>query len=118
VLDAAGKGLASTRCSRPARARLPRLGYSGHDRNDNASRRPSPSLQKWGNGLGLRIPKSLAAEAKVGDGSSVELSLQKGALLVSPERHRYSLHELLVRVARRDVHREVDSGAPRGREAW
>ena len=75
-------------------------------------------VQKWGNGLGPRIPRSLAAEAKVGEGSSVELSLRKGALPVSPARHRYSLHELLARVARRDVHLEVDSGPPRGREAW
>jgi len=70
------------------------------------------------NGLRPCTPRSLAAEAKAGEGSSVELSLRKGALLVSPARHRYSLHELLARVARRDVHQEVDSGAPRGREAW
>jgi antitoxin MazE len=75
-------------------------------------------VQKWGNSLGLRIPKSFAAEAKVGEGSPVELSVENGALVVRPVQRRYSLDELLARVTRRNVHGEVDSGAPVGREVW
>ncbi len=75
-------------------------------------------VQKWGNSLGLRIPKAFAAEAKVGEGSPVELSVENGALLVRPVRRRYSLDELLARVTRRNVHGEVDSRAPVGREVW
>lgn len=75
-------------------------------------------VQKWGNSLGLRIPKAFAAEAKVGEGSAVELSIEKGTLLVRPVRRRYSLDELLARVTRRNVHGEVDSGAPLGRAVW
>lgn len=75
-------------------------------------------VQKWGNSLGLRIPKAFAAEAKVGEGSPVELSVENGALLVRPVRRRYSLGELLARVTRRNVHGEVGSGAPVGREVW
>ena len=41
-------------------------------------------LQKWGNGLGLRVPKSLAAEAKVGEGSSVELSPRRALSSSAP----------------------------------
>jgi type I restriction enzyme R subunit len=33
-------------------------------------------IQKWGNSLGLRIPRSLAAEAQVADGAAVDLSVQ------------------------------------------
>lgn len=31
-------------------------------------------VQKWGNSLGLRIPRSLAADAKVQPGSMVDIS--------------------------------------------
>jgi antitoxin MazE len=75
-------------------------------------------VQKWGNSLGLRIPKALAAEAKVGEGCPVELSIEKGALLVRPLRRRYTLDELLTQVTKSNIHGELSSGAPMGREAW
>jgi antitoxin MazE len=75
-------------------------------------------VQKWGNSLGLRIPKAFAAEAHLGAGSAVELSVEKGVLRVRAVRRRYSLDELLARVTRRNVHGEMDSGAPVGREVW
>ena len=51
-------------------------------------------VQKWGNSLGLRVPRSLAAEAKGGEGCPVELSIEKGALLVRPLRRRYTTRSL------------------------
>jgi antitoxin MazE len=75
-------------------------------------------IQKWGNSLGLRIPKSFAAEAKVSEGCSVELSVEKGALLVRPLRRRYTLDELLTRVTKSNIHGELSLGAPTGREVW
>jgi antitoxin MazE len=75
-------------------------------------------VQKWGNSLGLRIPKSLAAEAKVAEGCSVELSIEKGTLLVRPLRRRYTLEALLTQVTKSNIHGELSSGAPMGREAW
>lgn len=35
-------------------------------------------IQKWGNSLGLRIPRTLAAEARVVEGSTVDLSVEGG----------------------------------------
>jgi antitoxin MazE len=76
-------------------------------------------IQKWGNSLGLRIPKSFAAEAQVEDGSTVDLSVENGRLLVRPLRARkYALAQLLKQVNARNVHGEVATGVPRGREAW
>lgn len=75
-------------------------------------------VQKWGNSLGLRIPKSFAAEARVAEGCQVELSIEKGALLVRPLRRRYTLDELLARVTKTNIHGELPSGAPMGREVW
>jgi antitoxin MazE len=75
-------------------------------------------VRKWGHSLGLRIPKSFAAPVKVGEGSAVELSVEEEALVVRPARRRYSLDELLARVTKGNVHGELDSGRPLGREVW
>ena len=76
-------------------------------------------IQKWGNSLGLRIPRSFAAEAQVEEGSTVDLAVENGSLLVRPLRARkYVLSELLKRVSRRNLHGEVPTGEPAGREAW
>lgn len=76
-------------------------------------------IQKWGNSLGLRIPRSFAAEAHVEAGTTVDLSVDNGRLLVRPLRVRkYSLKALLRRVSRRNLHGEVSTGKAVGREPW
>jgi antitoxin MazE len=76
-------------------------------------------IQKWGNSLGLRIPRSFAAEAQVEEGSMVDLSVENGSLLVRPLRARkYTLSALLKKVKPRNLHGEVATGEPAGREAW
>jgi antitoxin MazE len=76
-------------------------------------------IQKWGNSLGLRIPKSLAEEAGVEAGSEVDLSLEDGQLVVTPTRQRkYRLRDLLRKVTSENVHDEIDTGGPVGREGW
>jgi antitoxin MazE len=76
-------------------------------------------IQKWGNSLGLRIPRSFAAEAQVEEGAIVDLSVDNGQLLVRPLRARkYSLNALLRRVSRRNLHGEVSTGKTVGREHW
>jgi antitoxin MazE len=76
-------------------------------------------IQKWGNSLGLRIPKSFAAQARVEAGSTVDLSLEDGDLVVKPiRRKKYDLNDLLRGINSRNLHREIESGEPVGTEAW
>ncbi|MBI4482189.1 MAG: AbrB/MazE/SpoVT family DNA-binding domain-containing protein [Acidobacteria bacterium] len=76
-------------------------------------------VQKWGNSLGLRIPKSFAAEAHVEAGSTVDISVEDGGLVVRPVRRpKYALSELLRKVNSQNLHEEVVTGEPVGREAW
>jgi len=76
-------------------------------------------VQKWGNSLGLRIPRSFAVEARVKEGATVDLSVQNGQLLVRPIRaQRYSLNAILRKINRQNLHREVSTGRAIGREAW
>jgi antitoxin MazE len=76
-------------------------------------------IQRWGNSLGLRIPKSFAEEAGVEAGSEVDLSVRDGDLVVrAAKRQTYRLSELLKKVTAKNLHGEVDTGEPMGREVW
>lgn len=77
-------------------------------------------LQRWGNSLGLRIPKALAEETGLDAGSEVDLSIDpNGRILVEPVRGlKYELSALLDKVTEENLHAEVDTGRRRGREAW
>ena len=76
-------------------------------------------VQKWGNSLGLRIPKSFAEQVGVDAGSEVDLSVEDGELIVRPRRQpKYELKDLLRSITAKNVHKEVETGDPVGREAW
>ena len=76
-------------------------------------------IQRWGNSLGLRIPRSFAKEAGVEAGSEVDLSVRDGDLVVrATKRRMYRLSELLAKVTAKNLHEEVDTGEPVGREVW
>jgi antitoxin MazE len=76
-------------------------------------------IQKWGNSLGLRIPKSFAADLEVEAGSTVDIRVENGELVIRPVRRRqYDLRELLSGVNARNLHGEIGTGDAVGREAW
>ena len=76
-------------------------------------------VQKWGNSLGLRIPKAFADEAQVEAGSPVDISVEKGVLMIRPVRCRkHSLADLLKGIKANHLHPEVKTGKPIGREVW
>jgi len=75
-------------------------------------------IAKWGNSLGLRLPKSVAREVHVDEGDTVEVSVDNGAIVIRPGRRRYSLDELVGGITKHNRHRETDWGAPAGHEAW
>jgi antitoxin MazE len=76
-------------------------------------------IAKWGNSLGVRIPKALADETAVGEGSRVEILARDGELVLRPlRRPSFTLEELLAGVRKENLHEEVDTGSPEGREIW
>lgn len=82
-------------------------------------KRVQTKIQRWGNSLGLRIPRSFAQEAGVGAGSEVDLSVQDGDLVVKPARRKtYQLKDLLRKITAKNVHAEVGTGGPVGKEVW
>lgn len=76
-------------------------------------------IQKWGNSLALRIPKSFAVESNIEQGSTVEVSLESGKIIVFPiVEEEYSLDDLLEKVTEENLHGEIDTGASVGKEIW
>ncbi|HEV7798027.1 MAG TPA: AbrB/MazE/SpoVT family DNA-binding domain-containing protein [Pyrinomonadaceae bacterium] len=77
------------------------------------------TIQKWGNSLALRIPKSFATHSSIVQGTVVDLSLDNGRMIVEPTKEQnYSLEDLLARVTKKNLHSEVDFGASLGKEVW
>ena len=75
------------------------------------------TIQKWGNSLALRLPKALANEADIAEGTRVELvRTDEGVLLKAKRKPRYRLSELLAGVTRKNLHPETDWGPSVGRE--
>jgi antitoxin MazE len=76
-------------------------------------------VQKWGNSLALRIPKSFAAEVGLQTNSSVEVSLADGKLVIAPiAKSKLTLKQLLAQVTDENLHHEVETGPAQGNEAW
>jgi len=76
-------------------------------------------VQKWGNSLALRIPKSFAEEVGFQKETSVEVSVSDGKLVIAPvAKPELSLKQLLTKVTRENIHHEVDTGFATGNEIW
>ncbi len=76
-------------------------------------------VQKWGNSLGIRIPRTLATEVLLETDSEVDLVARDGTIVIVPSRQkRLSLRQLLSRVTDSNLHAEIPSGKVKGREAW
>lgn len=73
-------------------------------------------VQKWGNSLGIRIPKSLAVKVGLEEGSEVDLDVEDGHLVIKPKSP--ALDELLAQITPENLHEEVSTGEPQGRESW
>jgi antitoxin MazE len=76
-------------------------------------------VSRWGNSLGLRLPKALAEELEIEEGTAVELTVSEGSLVVRPSvEGRYELEELLSEVREDNLHGEIETGPARGGESW
>jgi len=76
-------------------------------------------IQKWGNSLALRIPKSFADEVGLQKETSVEVSLADGKIIVTPvTKSKLTLEQLLSKVTKENLHHEVDTGSAVGNETW
>jgi antitoxin MazE len=76
-------------------------------------------VQKWGNSLALRIPKSFAIEIGLQSESAVEVSMEDGKLVIAPvAKPEFNLRQLLAKVTPENVQHEIETGPVTGNEVW
>jgi len=76
-------------------------------------------VQKWGNSLALRIPRSFAAEIGLAENLAVDMSVTEGRLVVRPSTGEpLCLADLLRGVTDGNRHGEWETGPVTGREVW
>ncbi len=76
-------------------------------------------VSKWGNSLAVRIPSGIARAAKLKEGSGLEITDTDGCIVLKPSRKtEYNLEALLSQITEENIHEEIESAGPVGREEW
>ena len=75
-------------------------------------------IGKWGNSLGIRLPKTIAELLHLRPKDKVSCAIENGKLILEPLRpvKKYALEELLAKV--KEHSKEISWGKPEGEEAW
>jgi antitoxin MazE len=77
----------------------------------------SVKIQKWGNSLGVRIPKAVIEKANLSENSEVEIESKNGTIVISPSKKEYSLDLLLEQITKNNLHSEEEFKVE-GHEVW
>ena len=74
-------------------------------------------IKKWGNSLGIRIPNHIVRELSLKDGSFVDINDAGKKIIIRPiQKNRLS--ELLGKVNEQNIHKEIETDGPVGKEVW
>jgi antitoxin MazE len=77
------------------------------------------TLHRWGNSVGLRVPKPMLEQLGLAEGSEVDVKVEGHRLVI--ERHspaRLTLQDVLRGFTPDHQPGEVDWGSPAGKEVW
>ena len=73
-------------------------------------------VSRWGASLAVRIPKSVAEQWGVREGSTIEIVYRGDEVVL--RKTSYCLDAMLANMRLDNLHAEVDTGDPTGVEAW
>lgn len=73
--------------------------------------------KRWGNSLGIRIPKELAKELKLEEESAVYMHVKDGKLIIEPKKD-LSLEEMVDQINEDNRQDLLEFGSPVGRERF
>lgn len=78
------------------------------------------TAQLWGNSLGLRIPAPVARDTNLTPGSTVDLQVENGVIVITPLRTAkyYDLKAMLSKIKPDNLPNSEIWGAPVGKEVW
>jgi antitoxin MazE len=73
-------------------------------------------IRKWGNGLGIRLPKMMIARLGLTEGAMVNLSIRNGDIVLATPPIRYALAGLLIGITPESMRNAFDWRSDIGRE--
>lgn len=77
------------------------------------------TIKKWGNSASVRIPVTILEAANLKLDDDVEVREEDGRVVIEPvARKTYRLDDLLQGITTKNLHAEVSTGAPVGKEVW
>lgn len=76
------------------------------------------TIQKWGNSLGVRIPKNIANNLNLKEGSGISIYEKNGAMVLEKRAKLLDLKKVLKNCTPETYHSEVNWGNPVGKEIW
>ncbi|MGE5505502.1 MAG: AbrB/MazE/SpoVT family DNA-binding domain-containing protein [Actinomycetota bacterium] len=74
-------------------------------------------VARWGNSLGVRIPKDIAGRVGLNEGDRVEIEAAGNQVVITLARPCYRLADLLAGMTPEAMHDAFDWGPDQGREA-
>ena len=77
------------------------------------------AIAKWGNSIGVRIPRSVAEQAKLHEGDQVSVQIEgPGIIVIRAAKKEVTLDNLVSQITPKNRHGETDWGGPQGHEVW
>lgn len=75
------------------------------------------TIKKWGNSASVRIPSGIMQAARLTLDDTVDVREEHGRIVIEPIRcNAYDLPRLLACINAENLHAEVETGVPQGRE--
>jgi len=75
-------------------------------------------IQKWGNSLGVRLPKNITEQKALREGAGVSVVIKNNQIVIEPIEEDVSLETLLCTVSENNLHKETEWSDVRGNEIW
>lgn len=74
-------------------------------------------VQKWGNSMGIRIPKTIMQKANLNTNSEIEIECRNQKIIIFSKKKPVQLKDLLSQITKDNLHTE-DSFIKAGKEIW
>jgi len=72
-------------------------------------------LQKWGNSLGVRLPKAEIKKTGLKEGKNVTVHAFRGGVFIKPTENN---KDIVSKINSKNKHKEIDWGSIKGNEVW
>ena len=74
-------------------------------------------VKKWGNSLGIRMPNFIVRGLSLKDGSFVDITENGSEIIIRPVK-KIKLSDMLSKINKNNIHKEIETTGPAGKEIW